>query len=114
LKPYTTRDLLDVATNHASGEEVVGVVFNGGRDKGKAKREDQDKGPSTQKGKRNKKDHHRPTNSALVAVADHTGKQPQQGLPDHFNELMESTCTNHAYLVKHLYKDYELLKNLLR
>ena len=50
----------------------------------------------------------------MVAVADHTGKQPQQGLPEHFNELMESPCTNHAYPIKHLYKVYELLKCLLR
>ena len=27
---------------------------------------------------------------------------------------MESPCTNHAYPVKHLYKDYELLKRLQR
>ena len=27
---------------------------------------------------------------------------------------MESLCTNHAYPVKHLYKDCELLKPLLR
>ena len=27
---------------------------------------------------------------------------------------MESPCTNHAYPIKHLYKDYELLKCLLR
>ena len=27
---------------------------------------------------------------------------------------MESPCTNHAYPVKHLYKDCELLKRLLR
>ena len=27
---------------------------------------------------------------------------------------MESPCTNHAYPVKHLYKDCELLKCLLR
>ena len=47
-------------------------------------------------------------------MADHTDKQPQQGLLDHFNELMESPCSNHAYPVKHLYKDYELLKRLLR
>ena len=26
---------------------------------------------------------------------------------------MESPCTNHAYLIKHLYKDYELLKCFL-
>ena len=45
----------------------------------------------------------------LVAVVDHTCKQPQ-----HFNELMDSPCTNHSYPVKHLYKDCELLKRLLR
>ena len=50
----------------------------------------------------------------MVATADHTGKQPQYGLPDHFNELMESPCTNHVYPIKHLYKDCELLKRLLR
>ena len=46
LKPRTTHDLLDIAMNHASDEEAVGAVFNGGQDKGKAKREDQDEGPS--------------------------------------------------------------------
>ena len=50
----------------------------------------------------------------LVATADHTGKQPQQDHPGHFHKLMESPCTNHAYPVKHLYKDCELLKRLLR
>ena len=32
----------------------------------------------------------------------------------HFHELMESPCTNHDYPVKHLYKDCQLLKRLLR
>ena len=75
LKPRTTRDLLNVAMNHASSEEAVGAVFKGGWDKGKAKREDQDEGPSTQRGKKNK-DRRRTANSALVAVAGHMGKQP--------------------------------------
>ena len=47
LMPRTTHDLLDVATNLASGKEAVGVVFSGGWDKGKAKHEEQDEGPST-------------------------------------------------------------------
>ena len=49
----------------------------------------------------------------MVAATDHAGKQPQQGQPNHFNKLMESPCTNHAYPIKHLYKDYELLKRFL-
>ena len=56
LKPCATRDLLDIATNHASSEEAVGAVFSEGWDKGKPKRVDPDEGPSTQRGKKNKKD----------------------------------------------------------
>ena len=74
LKPHTTHDLLNIATIHASSEEVVGAVFNGGQDKGKAKHEDQGEGPSTQRGKKNKKDRCRPANPALVAATDHVGK----------------------------------------
>jgi len=58
-----------------------------------------------QRDKKNKKEQHRPANTALVAAADRAGKQPQPGLPDHFNDLMDSPYTNHAYPVKHLYKD---------
>ena len=89
------------------------MVFNGGRDKGEAKHADQDKGPSTQRGKKNKKDRRRSDNTTMVAAADCMGKQPQPGLPDHFNKLMDSSCTNHAYTIKHLYKDCELLKHFL-
>ena len=97
--------------NHVFGEEAVKAVFNRDWDKGKAKHEDQDEGPSTQRGKKNKKDRRRPTNTTLVIAVDRAGKQ---GLPDHFNKLMDSPCTNHAYSVKHLFKDCELLKRFLR
>ena len=56
--------------------ELVEVVFNRDRDKGKAKCMDQDEGPSTQRGKKNKKNRRRPDNTALVVAADHVGKQP--------------------------------------
>ena len=65
VKPRTTRDLFDIATDHASGEEAVRAVFSDGWDRGKAKREDQGEGPSTQRGKKNKKDRHRPSNPIL-------------------------------------------------
>ena len=55
LKPRTTRDLLDIATNHAFGEEAVRAVFNGGRDKGKAKHEDQDEAPFHAEGQEGQK-----------------------------------------------------------
>ena len=46
LKPHTTHDLLDIVTNHASGEKAVRAIFSGGLDKGKAKHKHQDEGPS--------------------------------------------------------------------
>ena len=47
-------------------------------------------------------------------MADQAGTQPRQDPLGHFHELMESPCTNHNYPIKHLYKDCELLKRLLR
>ena len=79
--------------------------FNGGHVKGKAKCQDQYEGPSMQKGKKNRKDRRRPANSRSIAAADHTGTQPQQDPLGHFHELMESSCTNHGFPFKHLYKD---------
>ena len=50
----------------------------------------------------------------LATTADYVGTQPQQDPPGHFRDLMESPCTNHDYPIKHLYKDCQLLKRLLR
>jgi hypothetical protein len=46
-KLHTTRELLDIATNHAFGEEAVEAVFTDGWTLGKAKRAEQEEGPST-------------------------------------------------------------------
>ena len=65
------------------------------------------------RGEKNRKNHRRPVNSALVNTANQAGTQTWQHPLGHFHELMESPCTNHDYPVKHLYKDCELLKRLL-
>ena len=67
-----------------------------------------------QRGKKNRKDHRQPANFGSVTAADHVGMQPQQDTSGHFHDLMECSCTNHDYPVKHLYKDCQLLKHLLR
>jgi hypothetical protein len=67
-KPCTTRELLDIATNHASGEEMVGKVFTDGRTMGKAKQKDQDEGPSSRQERRKKKDQCRPKPSTVAAA----------------------------------------------
>ena len=52
--PQTTKELLDIATSHASGEEVVGAIFD--HLKGKAKRdEDTGEGASNHPNKKKNK-----------------------------------------------------------
>ena len=55
--PRTTKELLDIATSHASGEEAVGVIFD--YPKGKAKREeDASEGASSHSNKMKNKQWH--------------------------------------------------------
>jgi hypothetical protein len=70
--PRTTKELLDIATRHASGEEVVGAIFD--RARGKAKwDEDTDEGASNHS-KKKKKGKQRPGDS-LVAAVERNGKK---------------------------------------
>ena len=36
-----------------------------------------------------------------------------KGAPNHFEKLLEGPCPNRAFPVKHLYKDYGLMKQFL-
>jgi hypothetical protein len=90
----------------------VGAIFD--RSKGKAKRnEDADEGASNRSGKKKKKNKQRREGS-LMAAAERKGKQtPAEGTLDHFEKMLEGPCPNHAYPVKHAYKDYGLMKKFL-
>jgi hypothetical protein len=68
----TTRELLDIASNHANGEEVVVTVLNIPQAKGKQV-VDQGEGTSThfKKKKKKKKNDKRRRNDNFVAVVEH-------------------------------------------
>jgi len=108
--PQTTKELLDIATSHASGQEAVGAIFD--HLKGKAKwDEDTDEGMSNRPNKKKNKKQHE---GSLVAAADRKGGQkPAEGTLDHFEKLLKGPCLNHAFPVKHLYKDCVLMKRFL-
>ena len=92
------------------GEEVVRAIFD--RLKGKVKRdEDAGEGASNRPIKKKNKRWHE---GSLVAVADRNGgRKPTEGTPNHFKKLLEGPCPNHAFPVKHLYKDCTLMKRFL-
>ena len=68
--PRTTKELLDIATSHASGEEAVRAIFD--RLDGKARRDKgTDEGASNRSAKRKNKKQWR--EDSLVAAADRKG-----------------------------------------
>ena len=105
--PWTTKELLDIMTSHASDEEAVGPIFD--RSRGKVKRdEDADEGPSDHL---NKKKNWKGRGSSLVAAVERkVGRAPVEGTPDHFDKSLEGPCPNHTFPIKHMYKDCSLMK----
>ena len=110
VKPRTTKDLLDIVTSHASGEEAVRANFN----KGKAVCVDNETPVPSCQNKKNKKGKKRP-DSTMVGAVDRSTK-PKTGKPafGNFEKLMEGPCWNHGFPVKHLFKDCKLMKRYLK
>jgi hypothetical protein len=81
--------------------------------RGKAKRdEDADEGAAnhSKKKKRGKQQFE----DSLRAAAELKGKKaPTEGAPDHFEKMLKGPCPNHAYPVKHAYKDCGVMKKFL-
>ena len=49
-----------------------------------------------------------------MAAADRRGgRKPAKGTPNHFKKLLKGPCANHAFPVKHLYKDCSLMWRFL-
>jgi hypothetical protein len=108
--PRTTKELLDITTSHAAGEEAIGAIFD--RSKGKVKHDENPvEDASHRSGKKKNKKTHR---GSLVAAADRKGgRAPAGETPDHFEKLLEGPCLNHTFHVKHLYKDCTFMKRFL-
>ena len=89
------------------GEEAVGAIFD--RLKGQAKwDEDASEGASNSPSKKKNKQRHK---GSLIAAADRKGgRKPTEGTPNHFEKLLEGLCPNHAFPIKHLYKDCSLTR----
>jgi hypothetical protein len=85
---------LDIATNFASGEEVVGAIFHD--TKGKEKRqEDANKGDSGHNSKKKKKTK-KSRKDPLVAATEHKNPRAQpKGGPGVFDEMPKKPCPYH-------------------
>jgi hypothetical protein len=92
--PCTNRELLDIATNFASSEEVVGAISYDTKGKEK-QQENTDEGNSSRNSKKKtkaKQSHKDP----LVAATEHKNpRAPPEGGPGVFDEMLDKPCPYH-------------------
>jgi hypothetical protein len=114
--PRTTRELLDITSNHTDGEEAVAAILNTPQGKGKQVVVHGEGTPSRFNNK--KKNDKRRRDDNLVAAVERKASRPK-GNPikptsskDHFEKLLDAPCPHHEVLpVKHSLKDCRLIKN---
>ena len=89
---------------------MVGALFD--CLKGKAKW-DEDAGEGASNRPNKKKNKQRREGSLVATASLKGGQKPAEGTPNHFEKLLEGPCPNHAFPIKHLYKDCGLMKRFL-
>jgi hypothetical protein len=107
--PCTTRELLDIATNFASDEEVVGAIFHDTKGK-KQQQENVDEGSSSCNSKKKKKAKQSCKDSLVAAIECKHPWAPPEGGPRVFDEMLDKLCLYHRGLVKHTLKECGMTK----
>jgi hypothetical protein len=115
--PCTTRELLDIASNHADGEEAVAMMLNTLQGKGKQV-VDHDEGTSSCFKKKKKNGKRRRDENFIAAVERKTSSpncNPTKPAPskDHFERLLDAPCPHHKVPVKHMLRECWLMKNYI-
>jgi hypothetical protein len=116
LIPRTTRELLNIASNHADGEEAVVMMLNTPQCKGKQV-VDHGEGTSSRFKKKKKKNGKRRRADNFVAAVERKTLRPK-GNPtkpasskDHFERLLDAPCPHHEVPVKDTLRECRLMKN---
>jgi hypothetical protein len=113
--PRTTRELLDITSNHADGKEAVAVMLNTPQGKGKQV-VDHGEGTSSRFKKKKKKNKCCRDDNFVAAVERKTSRpkgNPTKPAPtkDHFERLLDAPCPHHEVPVKHTLMECRLMKN---
>jgi hypothetical protein len=116
--PRTTHELLDIASNHADGEEAVAATLSTPQGKGKQV-VDHGEGTSSCFKKKKKNDKRRCDDNFVAAVERKVScpkGNPTKPAPsrDHFERLLDAPCPHHEVPVKHTLRECRLMKNYVK
>jgi hypothetical protein len=116
--PRTTRELLEITSNHADGEEAVAATLNTPHGKGNQV-VDHGEGTSS-RFKRKKKNDKRRRDDNFVVTVEHKASRPKSNPAkpapsrDHFEKLLDAPCPHHEVPVKHTLRECWLMKNYVK
>jgi hypothetical protein len=112
-KPRMMRELLDLQTSHASGEEVVCAIFC--KYKGKAPVEPVDEAKDHNQRGKGKKDNWRRRDSEFITTVDRVHRQKTSKLNHvNFDKIVKMSCRKHGYPVKHTLEECDLIKRYFK
>jgi hypothetical protein len=117
--PHTTRELLDIASNHADDEETVAATLNTPQGNGKQVVDHGERTSSRFKKKKKKNDKRYRDDNFVVAVERKTlhpkGNPTKPALTkDHFERLLNAPCPHHEVPVKNTLRECRLIKNYVK
>jgi hypothetical protein len=95
--PRTTRELLDIASNHADGEEAVSATVNTPQVKGKQV-----------------VDHGKGTSSCFKKKKKNDKRCRDDNFVDHIEKLLDAPCLHHEVPIKHMLRECRLMKNYVK
>jgi hypothetical protein len=116
--PCTTRELLDIASNHADGKEVVATTLNTPQGTGKQVM-NLGEGTSSRFGKKKKNDKRRRDDNFVVTV-ERKASRPKGNAAkpapsrDHFEKLLDAPRPHHEVPVKHTLRECRLMKSYVK
>jgi hypothetical protein len=116
--PRTTRELLNIASNHADSEKVVAATLNTPQGKGKQV-VGHGEGTSSRFKKKKKNDKRLHDDNFVTTVeskASHPKGNPAKLAPsrDHFKRLLDAPCPHHEVPIKHTLWECRLMKNYVK
>jgi hypothetical protein len=117
--PCTTRELLDIASNHTDGKEAVASMLNTPQGKGKQVVDHGEGTSSCFKKKKKKNDKCRRDDNLVATVECKTSRpkgNPTKPAPtkDHFGRLIDAPCPHHEVPIKHTLRECRLMKNNIK
>jgi hypothetical protein len=111
--PTKARELMDIATKFASGQEAVEAIFRKDKQPQGGQKEDAPKASTqhgTKKARKKAQAKHNVVDVDLVAAAEHRNPRKPPGGANSFDKMLKESCPYHRGPIKHTLEECDMLR----